>query len=139
MPKDPARAKKAPNAIPPEKLAWYDLLVATIPPVERKGATVPYTSWNGHMFSYLSADGALNLRLPAEARAEFLQRYQTKLTEAYGIVQKEYVVVPENLFKQTQEVQPYFQASFGYVDSLRPKPQKQGKTAGSSSADGEHQ
>lgn len=121
-------AKKAQQAVPPEKLALYDQLVATLPQVERKGATVPYTSWNGHMFSYLASDGTLNLRLPAEARAEFLQRYRTTLSEAYGIVQKEYVVVPEEVLKQTQEFAPYFAASFAYVQSFKPKPQKKDKT-----------
>jgi hypothetical protein len=127
MPKNPSRTKKAPNTVPSESLAWYDRLVATIPDVERKGATVPYTSWNGHMFSYLTADGTLALRLPAEACAEFLERYHSGLVERYGTVQKEYVVVPEALLQQTQELQAYFQISFAYVNSLRPKPQKPGK------------
>jgi hypothetical protein len=40
-----------------DKLALYDKLVATNPAIGRKGATVPYTSLNGHMFSYLSKGG----------------------------------------------------------------------------------
>lgn len=127
----PVADKKASSAVPSESLAWYDRLVATIPNVERKGDTVPYTSWNGHMFSYLTSDGTLALRLPAEARAEFLERYHSTLREAYGVVQKEYVVVPESLLKQTQDVQPYFAASFAYVNTLRPKPQKSGKSTSS--------
>jgi len=35
-------------------LALYEKLVATNPKVERKGATMPYTSLNGHMFSLLT-------------------------------------------------------------------------------------
>jgi hypothetical protein len=132
MPKDPSRTQKATNAGPEEPLAWYDQLVTTIPDVERKGATVHYTSWNGHMFSYLTPNGTLALRLPAKARAEFLERYHTTLVEAYGVVQKEYVVVPEALLQQTQELQAYFQASFAYVSSLRPKPTKPGKSTHSS-------
>jgi hypothetical protein len=131
MPKDQSRTKKAANAVPGEHLEWYDRVVATIPNVERKGATVPYTSLNGHMFSYLTPDGTLALRLPAEARAEFLERYHTRLVEAYGIVQKEYVVVPEALLQQTHELQAYFQISFAYVNSLRPRPKKPGKPQGS--------
>ena len=34
-------------------LASYEALVATGPGVERKGKTMPYTSVNGHMFSFL--------------------------------------------------------------------------------------
>jgi hypothetical protein len=47
-------AKPAAKALPSDKLALYEKLVATNPNVERKGDSVPYTSLNGHMFSYLS-------------------------------------------------------------------------------------
>jgi len=50
-------AKPAAGAIPLEKLELYEKLVATNPNVERKGDTVPYTSLNGHMFSYPSKRG----------------------------------------------------------------------------------
>ena len=59
---------KPSDAAPPDRLELYELLVATLPGVERKGATVPYTSVNGHMFSYLSKTGKLALRLPTELR-----------------------------------------------------------------------
>ena len=75
----------------PDKLALYERLVATNPAVEMKGATVPYTSINGNMSSYLSKDGKLELRLPPDAIEAFLKKYKAKLCEAYGVVQKEYV------------------------------------------------
>src|SRR6185503_8455133 len=50
--------------IPSDRLALYDALVAAHPEIERKGATMPYTSLNGHMFSFLSPAGAMALRLP---------------------------------------------------------------------------
>jgi hypothetical protein len=112
-----------------EPLACYERLVATIPALERKGATMPYTSLNGHMFSYLDKDGALALRLPKEAREEFLAKYQAHLHESYGIVQKEYVTVPEELLQNTVELQPYFQISYEYIQTLKPKPSKKGSSA----------
>jgi hypothetical protein len=105
-----------------DKLALYEKLVATNPRVERKGATVPYTSVNGHMFSYLSKDGKLALRLPEGEREAFLKKHKTSLCEAYGIVQKEYVEVPDVLLAATQELKKYFDASYEYVKSLKPKP-----------------
>jgi hypothetical protein len=57
----------------------HEKLVATNPNVERKGATMPYTSANGHMFSLLTREGWLALRLPSEAREVFLKKYKTKL------------------------------------------------------------
>jgi hypothetical protein len=115
-------AKPAAAAVPPEKLELYEKLVATSPNVERKGATVPYTSLNGHMFSYLSKGGTLALRLPVGEREAFLKKYKTKLCEAYGIVQKEYVEVPDHLLASTRELKRYFDLSYQYVSSLKPKP-----------------
>jgi len=86
------------------KLELYEKLVATNPKVERQGATVPYTSLNGHMFSYLSKEGKLELRLPAGEREAFLKKYKATLCEAYGKVQPEYVEVPDSLLSSTQEL-----------------------------------
>lgn len=107
---------------PPDKLELYEKLIATNPRVERKGATVPYTSMNGHMFSYLSKEGKLALRLPPEDRETFLKKYKAKLCEAYGKVQPEYVEVPDALLSKTQELKKYFDSSYAYVSSLKPKP-----------------
>lgn len=105
-----------------KELQLYDQLVATIPSVERKGATVPYTSHNGHMFSYLSKSGTLALRLPDDVRETFLKKYQSTLCKQYGIVQKEYVEVPKTLLRKTAELKKYFALSFEYVRALKPKP-----------------
>src|SRR5207253_10899702 len=91
-----------------ENLRLYKKLVATNPAVKRKGATMPYTSVNGHMFSLFTRQGYLALRLPEDQREAFLKKYKTKLTEQYGAVMKEYVDVPEALLKKTPELKPYF-------------------------------
>ena len=115
-------AKPAAAAVPLDKLEQYERLVATNPNVARKGATVPYTSLHGHMFSYLSKQGKVALRLPAEERTAFLKKYKAKLCEAYGKVQPEYVEVPDSLLSSTSELKPYFDRSYEYVASLKPKP-----------------
>jgi hypothetical protein len=123
MPRRAGRmAKPAAGAIPLEKLELYEKLVATNPNVERKGDTVPYTSLNGHMFSYLSKAGKLALRLPSGEREAFLQKYKAKLCEAYGRVQPEYVEVPDSLLSSTRELKKFFDSSYKYVGSLKPKP-----------------
>jgi hypothetical protein len=117
-------AKPAPGGPPPDKLELYEKLVATNPSVQRKGATVPNTTLNGHMFSYLSKQGKLALRLPPTEREAFLKKYKAKLCEAYGIVQPEYVEVPDSLLGATGELKPFFDCSYRYVSSLKPKPTK---------------
>lgn len=115
-------AKPAAGSVPSDKLELYEKLVATNPKVERKGATVPYTSLNGHMFSYLTKEGELALRLPAGEREAFLKKYNTKLCEAYGKVQPEYVMVPDSLLSATKDLKKYFDCSYEYMSSLKPKP-----------------
>ena len=110
------------NSAPAKKVTLYEKLVATNPDIELKGATHPYTSLNGNMFSYLHPSGKMALRLPADEREKFLKRYETTLFEAYGAVQKEYVTVPDALLKNTQELQKYFDVSWHYAQTLKPKP-----------------
>ncbi len=112
-----------------EKIELYDKLVASHPGAERKGATIPYTSLNGHMYSQFTKADELALRLPADERIKFTGKYKTKLLEQYGIVQKEYVVIPDTLLKKTAELKPYFAMSFDHVNSLKPKPTTNAKKA----------
>ena len=102
-------------------LASYEALVATRSGMERRGKTMPYTSINGHMFSFLTPDGLLALRLPAEEREAFLDRYGTRLVEQHGALLKEYVAVPPDLLDRLEELKPWFDRSFEYVSSLKPK------------------
>src|SRR6516225_4702912 len=115
-------AKPAAAAVPPDKLELYEKLVATNPAIERKGATVPYTSLNGHMFSYLSKEGKVALRLPSEERDAFMKKYKAKLSSAYGVVQPEFVEVPDSFLSATLELKRFFDRSYEYVGSLKPKP-----------------
>lgn len=111
------------SRIPAEKIALYEQLLATIPEIERKGADNPYTSLNGNMFSLLhSPDGRLALRLSEVEREKFLKKYKTTLFEAYGVVMKEYVAVPDALLGRTRELQKYLAMSYEYAGTLRPRP-----------------
>jgi hypothetical protein len=111
-----------------DPVVLYEKLVATLPGVERKGDAIPYTSVNGHMFSNLMRNGRLALRLPEDVREAFLTRYKTTLVTDYGIVRKEYVVVPDALLARTAELKPYFAQSFAYVSAMKPKPTTKTKT-----------
>jgi hypothetical protein len=120
-------AKKAATTVPSDKLALYDKLIQTHPDIERKGVKLPYTSYNGHMFTFLSEAGVLAIRLPKEEREAFLKKYATALMESHGAIMKEYVAVPENSLKNTKELKKYLDISYKYVKTLKPKPQKKSK------------
>ena len=117
-------AKSKPSYPPDDKISLYEKVVALFPDVERKGDTVPYTSLNGNMFSYLDKNGRLALRLPEKAREDFLQQHNAKLAESYGVIQKEYVTVPDQLLPDTKAMKKYFAASYAYAKSLKAKPTK---------------
>jgi len=110
-----------------EKIKLYNNLVAAHPEAECKGATIPYTSLNGHMYSYFTKYNFVALRLPVDERAIFIDKYKTKLVEQYGIVQKEYVAVPDSPLAKTAELLPYFDISYKYVSTLKPKPTAKGR------------
>ena len=107
-----------------EKLPFFEKLVQTVAEVELKGASMPYTSINGHMFSQLSKSGTLGLRLPSAERDKFLEKYETELFTSYGTVMKEYVAVPDDLLEKTEELKEYFELSVNYAKGLKPKPTK---------------
>ena len=115
---------KIPTAGADLKVDLYDNLIATHPEIERKGAANLYTSLNGNMFTLLHNSRSLAIRLPAGERAEFLKKHKTRLFEAYGVVMKEYVAVPDALLKNTKELQKYLEMSYEYVKTLKPKPTK---------------
>lgn len=113
--------------IPTEKLSAYNHLVEQFPDVDRKGKNNPYTSVNGHMFSFLDKEGSMGLRLSREDREAFIQEHNSRLQEQYGRVMKEYVVIPDDMLMDTETLAGYFQISYDYVSSLKPKPTKRKK------------
>lgn len=123
-------AEKKRAAAPQEEFDLYAALVASHDGVDLKGAKMPYTSLNGHMFSLLAEDGTLALRLPKAEREAFLEEHATELCVQYGRVMKEYVVVPPELLADTAALAPYFARSVEYVASLKPKPTKRARKKG---------
>ena len=73
------------------------------------------------MTTYLNSEGLMALKLPPGEREKFLETYGTKLFEAYGIVQKEFVTVPPSLLVNTEELRTYFAISVDWVRGLKPK------------------
>ena len=108
-------------------MALFDELIAVRPEIERKGANNAYAAVNGNMFLLMQPDGVLAIRLPEDVREEFLEKYKAKLHEAYGVVMKEYVAVPEVVLSKTKELQEYVAMSYEYTKLLKPKPTKKSR------------
>lgn len=114
-------ATKKTSKIPPEKLDLYEKLLAMPPRIERKGDVHPYTSVNGHMYTYLDQSGTMGLRLPPDQLDAFLKKYKTTLFESYGVVKKDWATVPDALLKKTKDLKKYLDISHAHTKTLKPK------------------
>ncbi len=113
---------KAKYTGPAAALEQYEALVARFPEVKRKGAANPYTSVNGHMFSFLDRDGTLALRLSDDDRHEFTDLYDSGPSIQYGKTMRGYATVPHDLLLNTDELEGWFARSYDHVSRLEPKP-----------------
>lgn len=110
---------------PPEALDRYAAVVdGSMGGSALKGAKNPYTSRNGHMFSFLDSDGMMALRLSDELQDEFLNRYESGPVVQYGRVMRGYVLIPDGLLAETDELRQWFDKSYGWIGTLEPKPTK---------------
>ncbi len=104
-----------------DKLKIYDTLVAMSPNFERKGKTVPYTSANGYMFSFINKEGELGIRLSKESGKAFKEKYDATEFRSHGAVMKDYVLIPNELLNDLETLSTYLEESFQHVMSLPPK------------------
>ncbi len=110
---------------PPEALVAYAAVVeGSASGVAVKGAKNPYTSRNGHMFSFLDQEGTMALRLSDELRDEFMAQYESGPVMQYGSVMRGYVSVPDDLLADVDEARSWFDRSHDWIGTLPPKPTK---------------
>ena len=101
---------------------WKHVKVKTHPDLEMKGGNkMRYTSINGHMFTLLTKEGNVGIRLDKEDREAFMEKYNTGLSRQYGAVMKEYVHVPDEMLDDIEALKPYIEKSYEYVQTLKPK------------------
>lgn len=115
---------KATVEMTPAILDVYRKLVADYPGLSHKGVSMPYTSLNGNMFSFVTNEGKLALRLPDGDRQEFMARFHTNPVIQHGALMKEYVEVPDVLLKDQKELFTYFTRSYEHASTIKPKPVK---------------
>jgi len=108
---------------PEEALAQYKAVVeASSGDAVVKGAKSPYTSRNGHMFSFLDGEGSAALRLPENLGEEFRSTYESGPVVQYGSVMRGYVLVPAELLANADELAVWFDQAYDWIGTLPPKP-----------------
>jgi hypothetical protein len=104
-----------------EKLKVYDALVSKYSRFERKGKTVPYTSANGHMFSLLNKEGEIGIRFSKEVQKKYIEEFGSTLFKSHNAIMHGYVLIPESMLEDLDNVAKYLDESYDYVMSLEPK------------------
>lgn len=104
-----------------EKLKVYDALVAKCPRFVRKGKTMPYTSANGYMFSLFNKAGEIGIRFSKEVQEKYMQELNTTYYKSYGATMKGYILIPEEMLEDLDNVARYLDESYDYVMTLEPK------------------
>ena len=113
---------------PADSLEMYTSVVnSSAADLEVKGAKNPYTSRNGHMFSFLDATGTMALRLSDELREDFQAKYESGPVIQYGSVMRGYASVPADLLPKTKELSAWFARAHDWIGTLEPKPTKKKK------------
>jgi len=104
-----------------EKLKVYDELVAKCIRFKRKGKTMPYTSANGYMFSLFNKDCEIGIRFSQEVQQKYIQEWPATIYKSYGAVMKGYVLIPEKMHSDLDNLARYLDESYDYVMTLEPK------------------
>jgi hypothetical protein len=104
-----------------EKLKIYDELVARCQRFERKGKTMPYTSANGHMFSLLNKAGEIGIRFSKQVQKKYIEEFDSTIFKSHDSIMHGYVLIPENMLDDLDNVARYLDESYDYVMSLEPK------------------
>ena len=109
---------------PEELVAMFDEAMPGPPAAKRKMFGFPAGFVNGNMFMGLFEDRMI-LRLPPALREELIQIHGGKpFAPMAGRVMKEYVVLPEALIRDREQLSSWVGKALVYGESLEPKKTK---------------
>lgn len=103
------------------KLKIYHELISKCSRFEPKGKTMPYTSANGYMFSLLNKAGEIGIRFSKEVQKKYIEEFGTTIFMSYNSIMHGYVLIPEDMLEDLDNIAKYLDESYDYVMSLEPK------------------
>lgn len=104
-----------------EKLKIYNELVSKCSRFERKGKNNPYTSANGYMFSMLNKAGEIGIRFSKKDQKKYIEEFNSSIYKSYNSIMHGYVLIPDRMLEDLDNVAKYLDESYDYVMSLEPK------------------
>ncbi len=89
-----------------------------------KGKANPYTSMNGNIFSFLSKEGEICLRLSKDNQTAYWQAHGREPVTQYGSVMQGYVALSDDVLKDTDLSARWFDQCLADARALPAKPTK---------------
>lgn len=104
-----------------QALKIYEELIENQPEIKRKGKRLPYTSMNGNMFSVISKEGKIGLRLSQERVEECIDLYGFTKYIKNDKVLEDFVQISEE-FLDNELLVELFNECCEHAKSLQAKP-----------------
>ncbi len=104
-----------------KRLEIFDAIVEKCPRFERKGKSMIYTSANGHMFGLLNKAGEIGFRYSKEVQESYIKEFNSEYYKSYGATMKGYVLIPDHMLTDLDNLADLLNESYDYVMSLDPK------------------
>ena len=104
-----------------EKIKLYDAIIEAHTESIRKGKNNPYTSMNGHMYSMVTKEGQVAIRISKEGRAQYMVEVNPTEVVTYNTIMKEYIEISDEMLKDQKVVLSLLDQSIAYIKTLKPK------------------
>ena len=82
---------------------------------------MPYTSANGYMFSLFNKAEEIGIRFSKEVQEKYMSEFNTTDYKSYGAVMKGYILIPNEMLEDLDNVAKLLDESYDYVMTLEPK------------------
>ena len=101
----------------------YTKHIKTWGKVERKGKKNPYTSHNGHMFTFFDTnENYMAVRLDKKQQEAYFEATGTGPVIQYNSVMRGYIRLTDEIFNDFNKFEEWLEKSWDYINSLDPKP-----------------
>ena len=73
------------------------------------------------MFSLLNKDGEIGMRFSKEVQKKYMEEFNSSIYKSYKSIMHGYVLIPEAMLEDLDNVAKYLDESYDYVMGLDPK------------------
>ena len=73
------------------------------------------------MFSILNKAGEIGIRFSKDVQKKYIEEFDSDIFKSYNAVMQGYVLIPEHMLDDLDQVAKYLDESYDYVMGLEPK------------------